>query len=124
MPDPWPRWWIKLCQHHGQDPDDPDAFSHVAPNALAVLLTDAKAKYELPPRARTVEVRNIVTVHEIVKLAGTARQPIPRSTLQRWRDRHGFPEPLKTVGRRTELWDVVEVREWLKAYRAKREENQ
>jgi predicted DNA-binding transcriptional regulator AlpA len=80
-----------------------------------------------PSKARTVEVRNIISVHEILKLAGKPRQSVPRSTLQRWRDRHEFPRPLKTVGRRTELWDVVEVRAWLEAWRARgseREEHQ
>lgn len=78
----------------------------------------------MPPSPRTVEVRNIVSVLEICKLAGKtlngdARQPIPRSTLQRWRDRHQFPAPLKTVGRRTELWDAVEVRAWLQAWKTR-----
>lgn len=80
----------------------------------------------MPPRPRTVEVRNIISVNEILKLAGRIlngdpRQPVPRSTLQRWRDRGAFPKPLKTVGRRTEIWDQVEVRAWLETYRQLRE---
>lgn len=61
------------------------------------------------PPLRTVAVRDIATVHEVLKLAGD----VPRSTLARWRRSHAFPEPIKTVGRRVELWDLGHVRAWL-----------
>jgi predicted DNA-binding transcriptional regulator AlpA len=77
-----------------------------------------------PHRVRTIEVRNIITVAEILRdaaklLHGNARHPIPRSTLQRWRDRNEFPKPIKTVGRHTELWDASEVRAWLEQWHAR-----
>lgn len=63
----------------------------------------------MPPKPRTVEVRNLAGVREVCKLAGG----VPRSTLARWR-RGSFPKPVKTlsVG---EVWDLAEVRAWLAA---------
>lgn len=63
----------------------------------------------MPPKPRTVEVRNLVGVHEICKLAGG----VPRSTLARWR-RGTFPKPLKRL-RMGEVWDLEQVRPWIVA---------
>lgn len=65
------------------------------------------------PPLRTVAVRDIATVHEVLKLAGG----VPRSTLARWRKLHAFPKPIRTVGRRVELWDLGHVRAWLACWR-------
>lgn len=65
------------------------------------------------PPLRTVGVSDIATVHEVLKLAGG----VPRSTLARWRRLHAFPKPIKTVGRRVELWDLGHVRAWLAWWR-------
>lgn len=77
-----------------------------------------------PHRVRTIEVRNIITVSEVLRDAGKlfngdARHPIPRSTLQRWRDRNEFPRPVKKVGKRVELWDAAEVRAWMEQWHAR-----
>jgi predicted DNA-binding transcriptional regulator AlpA len=71
----------------------------------------------VPRNPRTVLVRDIVSVNEILRLAGG----VPRSTLKLWRDKHAFPQPIRTVGRRTELWDAEEVRTWLEARKASKE---
>lgn len=58
---------------------------------------------------KAVAVRDIGTVHEVRKLAGG----VPRTTLIRWRAKNEFPKPIRTVGRRVELWDLGHVRAWL-----------
>jgi predicted DNA-binding transcriptional regulator AlpA len=74
-----------------------------------------------PHRVRTVEVRNIITVHEVLKTCTTnPRKPTTRANLARWRERNDFPKPFKTVGRRVELWDLAEVRAWWEAWQARR----
>jgi predicted DNA-binding transcriptional regulator AlpA len=65
----------------------------------------------MPFQARTVEVRNIGTVHEVCRACGH----ITRAQLKRYRDRQDFPKPFKVVGRRVELWDLGQVRAWLEA---------
>lgn len=63
----------------------------------------------MPRKARTVEVRNLIGVHEICVLAGG----VPRSTLARWR-RGSFPKRLKQL-RMGEVWDLAQVRPWIVA---------
>lgn len=71
-----------------------------------------------PPR--TVEVRHLVGVFEVCKLAGG----IPRSTLQRWRQpgfhEPPFPRPLKSL-KSGDVFDASEVRAWLEEYRRPRD---
>lgn len=44
-------------------------------------------------------------------------QPVTRHTLLRWRELHGFPQPLDTPHVSTcELWDRRAVRAWIKEW--------
>lgn len=75
-----------------------------------------------PHRVRTIEVRNIGGVNEILLLAAKVlgRKKIHRSTLVAWRDQAQppFPKPIKKVSRQSvELFDLAEVRAWLEAPR-------
>lgn len=75
----------------------------------------------MPFQARTVEIRNIITVHEVCKICSKdPRKPTTRANLARWRERNDFPEPFKTVGRRVELWNKPDVVAWWEAWQARR----
>lgn len=77
----------------------------------------------MPFQARTVEIRNVGSVHEVLKTCTKdPRKPTTRANLARWRERNEFPKPFKVVGRRTELWDLAEVRAWWDAWQARRQE--
>lgn len=72
-----------------------------------------------------VPAKHLVDTAEVRRIAGRAvhgnRKPVTRHTLLNWRDRHGFPDPLPAPKVHGELWDVREVRRWL---RERREETQ
>lgn len=42
---------------------------------------------------------------------------ITRTTLLDWRERRGFPAPLKTPRCQTSIWDIREVLAWLQVHR-------
>jgi hypothetical protein len=45
-----PDLWAAFCEHHGQDPDDPDAFGVTPPNRLRRMMAEFRAAY---PREET-----------------------------------------------------------------------
>jgi class 3 adenylate cyclase len=66
---------------------------------------------------RTIAVRDILLTADVRRLCGGCS----RSTLLRWREARGFPEPVRAIrvgrGRKAqvvELWDRREVRQWLR----------
>lgn len=61
------------------------------------------------PALKTVAVRDLATVHEVLRITGAGS----RQTLKYWRRQMEFPQPIKTVGKRVELWDLGHVRAWL-----------
>lgn len=64
--------------------------------------------------AKTVPAESIVSVSEILALAGVTN----RRVLIQWRnrDRHPFPKPIRTLAC-GELWDGRAVERWLTEYR-------
>jgi hypothetical protein len=77
-----------------------------------------------PHRIRTVEVRNLATVHEVLlACSNVPRKPTTRANLKRWRRNNGFPRPIKRLAKgRVELWDMAEVRAWWEQWQARKVE--
>lgn len=57
-----------------------------------------------------IPTREIIDPLGIRRLAGN----VTRTTLNRWRDRDDFPDPIPTSARSTELFDRRAVRAWLR----------
>lgn len=62
-----------------------------------------------------IKPRDILGNAETRKLCGN----ITRSTLLRWREDFGFPEPIRVL-EQGELWSRAEVKEWLRTSRPRR----
>lgn len=62
--------------------------------------------------------KHLVDTAEVRKIAGRSlsanRKPVTRHTLLTWRERHGFPAPLDAPKVSGDLWDVREVRAWVR----------
>ena len=78
------------------------------------------------PDDQQVWSRDIMGVYATRLMLGRAlrddRKPITRHTLLDWRERQGFPEPLKAPAAGVELWDRRVVRAWLEARRPRVEQ--
>jgi hypothetical protein len=65
-----------------------------------------------------ISPKYLVDTAEVRRIAGRSlspsRKPVTRQTLIVWRQRHGFPKPLKAPKVAGELWDVREVRLWVR----------
>lgn len=75
-----------------------------------------------------IRVRDIACAAQVRSSAGRAlgrpRKPVTRRTILLWRATKGFPDPvtvLKSGKAEIELWDIREVRAWLREYAAKRD---
>lgn len=70
------------------------------------------------PVCAGIDTKHLVDTPEVRRICGRAihsnRKPVTRSTLLKWRARHGFPQPLPAPKVSGELWDVREVRKWLR----------
>jgi hypothetical protein len=71
------------------------------------------------PAAAPVKPRDIIGNYEVRALIGrqTGRpKMLDRHTLIRWREKEGFPEPIRTLKGTpaTELWDRTAVLAWLR----------
>lgn len=75
---------------------------------------------------QTVRTRDLMGVYAVRAMLGRAlrddHKPITRHTLLRWRDKYGFPEPLKTPHAGVELWDRRVVKAWLDAHQPRKED--
>lgn len=74
-------------------------------------LTRPRKRHQ-PSRTETIPHSDIIGNYETRKLAGAGSKPVTRHTLLRWRELHGFPEPIRIL-RSGELWDRRAVRAWL-----------
>lgn len=77
----------------------------------------------MPRKPATVEVRDLAGVADIQRIAKAAGIPnVERRRLAYWRKRMAFPKPIRTIGKRTEVWDASHVRAWLHVRQLNREE--
>lgn len=67
----------------------------------------------MPRRPRTIEVRNIAAAGDIDRYLRRVAG-VSRATSHRWRNRRGFPKPVKRT-KAVVLWDLAEVRVWVEA---------